>query len=333
MTIQLDGKIIGAGVGATTSNPGSGSHLIARFNIDGTQDNSFNGTGYNLYGIGYNSGIIGVMQQSNGKLITNGYARYIDPITAAVTYDFAMTRYNTNGTLDNAFDGDGILVVQFGNNVDDGGAALAIQPDGKYLFSGFVLNGAWQDFAVMRVQSDLSTLPISLINFKAVKKNNTAELSWATSFEQNNKGFEILRSADGINFTAIGWVNAVGNSSTVNNYSYTDKAPVKGNNFYRFKQIDLDNRTKLSDIQKLVFSTTIDFTVYPNPVTNNAQVQLGEDAGLVRLTDMNGKELWRKKNNKAGILILPMQQYCSGIYLLQVTNNNGETATQKIVKQ
>jgi uncharacterized delta-60 repeat protein len=333
MTIQADGKIIGAGVGATTANPGSAAPLIARFNNNGTQDNSFNGTGYNMYGVGYNGGIIGVTQQSNGKLITNGYARYSDPITAAITYDFAMARYNTNGTLDNAFDGDGVLVVQFGFNVDDGGTALAVQPDGKYLFSGFVFNGTDQDFAVMRVQSDLSTLPISLTNFKAIKKNNIAELSWSTSFEQNNKGFEIQRSNDGVNFNAIGWVDGIGNSSTVNNYSFTDKAPAKGNNFYRFKQIDLDNRIKLSDIQKLVFDATVDLIVFPNPVKNIAQVQLNEDAALIKLTDMNGKELWRKENIKAGILSIPILQWSNGIYVLQVTNSDGRTVAQKIMKQ
>jgi uncharacterized delta-60 repeat protein len=333
MTIQTDGKVIGAGVGATSMSPGSGAFLMARFNTNGTLDNSFNGTGYNLYGVGYNCGFTGVTQQANGKLIAAGYARYTDPITTAITYDFAMGRYNTNGTLDNAFDADGVLVVQFGDNVDDGAGPLAIQPDGKYLFAGFVLNGSWQDFAVIRVQSDMLPLPIGLINFKAIKKNNTAELSWSTSFEQNNKGFEILRSNDGINFNAIGWVNGVGNSSTINNYSFTDNTPAKGNNFYRFKQIDLGNRTKLSEVQKLIFDAKINFVVYPNPVVNFAQVQLNEDAALVKLTDISGKELWRKENNKAGLLAIPMQQLSSGFYVLQVTNSNGDTITQKIMKQ
>jgi hypothetical protein len=186
---------------------------------------------------------------------------------------------------------------------------------------------------VMRVQSDISTLPIGLLNFKAVKKNNIAQLTWSTAFEQNNKGFEIQRGADGINFTAIGWVNGIGNSSVMNNYSFIDKTPVKGNNFYRFKQIDLDDRSKLSDIQKLIFDAGMDFTVFPNPVKNTAQVQLNEDAALVKLTDISGKELWHKENIKAGILTIPVQQLSNGVYILQITNSNGETTVQKIMKQ
>lgn len=334
MTIQTDGKIIGAGIGALTMSPGSGNLLIARFNSDGSLDNSFNGTGHNIYSVGYNCGLFSVMQQANGKLIAAGFARYIDPVTAAITHDFAMGRYNSNGTLDNAFDGDGVLVVQFGFNVDDGGGPVAIQPDGKYLFSGFVLNGSSQDFAVMRVYSDISVLPVNLLNFNAIKKNNTVLLSWITASEQNNKGFEIQRSSDGNNFTSVGWVNGRGNSSIQNHYFFTDIAPAKGNNFYRLKQIDFDGRNKLSDIQKVNLETTVNFTVYPNPVKNTAQVHLNENAATIKLLDISGKELWCKEDSRAAVTItLPLQYFSSGIYLLQVTNNSGEAVTKKIVKQ
>ena len=334
MTIQTDGKIIGVGSGATSTNPGSSGGLIARFNTNGTLDNTFNGNGYNLSQIGYASGVYGVLQQTNGKLIGAGSTRFQDPISGNVNYDFVCERFNINGSFDNAFDGDGVLVVQFGNNVDDGGGPIAIQPDGKYLFSGFVLNGASQDFAVMRVQSDVSILPVGLLEFKAAKRNNRIELSWTTTSEQNNRGFEIQRSVDGINFTKTGWVNGAGNSSTVQHYYFTDALPVKGKNFYRLNQIDFDGRNKLSAIRKVNFEATVDFTVYPNPVITTAQVQLNENAAMIRLLDISGKELWRKEKNRAGgTVTIPMQYFSSGIYLLQVTNNSGEAVTQKIIKQ
>ncbi len=334
MTIQTDGKIIGVGSGATSTNPGSSGGLIARFNTNGTLDNTFNGNGYNLSQIGYASGVYGVLQQTNGKLIGAGSTRFQDPISGNVNYDFVCERFNINGSFDNAFDGDGVLVVQFGNNVDDGGGPIAIQPDGKYLFSGFVLNGASQDFAVMRVQSDVSVLPVGLLEFKAAKRNNSVELSWTTTSEQNNSGFEIQRSVDGINFTKTGWVNGAGNSSTLQHYYFTDAMPAKGKNFYRLNQIDFDGRNKLSDIRKVNFEATVDFTVYPNPVITTAQVQLNENAAVIRLLDISGKELWHKEKNRAGgTVTIPMQYFSSGIYLLQVTNNSGEAVTQKIIKQ
>jgi uncharacterized delta-60 repeat protein len=50
-------------------------------------------------------------------------------------FDFALVRYNTNGTLDKSFDGDGIVITDLGTN-DDAATAIAIQPDGKIVLAG-----------------------------------------------------------------------------------------------------------------------------------------------------------------------------------------------------
>ena len=176
-------------------------------------------------------------------------------------------------------------------------------------------------------------LPVSMLSFDAIRSATGVKLSWVTASEQNNKGFEIQRSADGINFNAIGWVNGVGNSSTMHSYSFTDAAPLKGKNFYRLKQIDLDAKSVLSDTRKINFDAAVNFTVYPNPVKNEALLQLNENAVTIRLTDVSGKELWRREKTNAGTITIPMQQLSSGLYFIQVTNSNGEMTTQKIIKQ
>jgi uncharacterized delta-60 repeat protein len=178
-----------------------------------------------------------------------------------------------------------------------------------------------------------SPLPVQWLSFTVTKQNTTALLLWQTASEQNNKGFEIERSSDGINFTAIGWVNGVGNSSIIQNYSFIYATPLKGKNFYRLKQIDFDAKITLSDIRRINFDAAVNFTVYPNPVKNEAVLQLSDNVATIRLTDISGKEIWRREKANTGTVIIPMQYLSSGFYLIQVTSSNGEMAIQKIIKQ
>ncbi len=333
MTLQADGKIVAVGAGNTAMNPGSGGSLVARFNTDGTPDNTFDGDGYHLMQIGYTSGITGIRQDANGKLVGAGFTRFADPITSAITYDFLIERYTTTGNLDNTFDGDGVLVVQFGFNVDDGAALPAIQPNGKILASGFTYNGVSQDFAVLRVNSALSILPVSLTAFNAVKRNNRGELSWTTASEQNNRGFEIQRSADGITYNRIGWRDGVVNSNSLLSYSFTDLLPLKGKNFYRLKQIDLDNKPAMSEIRTLNFDQLIDLHIYPNPAREVLNIQLSDNVVSLKILDMQGRVVWQKENT-IGLLFLsvPIQKIVPGLYVVDVMDTENNHQTQKFIK-
>src|SRR5262249_27939867 len=67
--------------------------------------------------------------------------------------DFAVVRYNSNGSLDNSFDTDGKLTVAVGSG-DDLGSSVALQVDGKIVVAGTSASGASNDFAVVRCNTD-----------------------------------------------------------------------------------------------------------------------------------------------------------------------------------
>ncbi len=67
--------------------------------------------------------------------------------------DFAVARYNTNGSLDTSFDTDGKLNTPFGSTTDTANA-VAIQPDGKIIVAGSTYNGTNDDFALARYNVD-----------------------------------------------------------------------------------------------------------------------------------------------------------------------------------
>jgi Secretion system C-terminal sorting domain len=186
-------------------------------------------------------------------------------------------------------------------------------------------------FAVASEQ--LSTLPVTLLNFTALKNDHSVSLQWQTAQEQNNRGFEVQRSGDGISFSAIGWVNGLGNSSSPHDYSFTDAIPLKGKNFYRLKQIDLDNNSKLSGIRKIDFNKIIDLNVYPNPVSDVMNIQLGKNVTEIKILDPMGRLVWQKGNTGNVLLIsVSVQKMTRGLYILEVSDREGNHQTQIFIK-
>jgi len=87
--------------------------------------------------------------------------------------------------------------------------------------------------------TDIST--VSFVHFTGNQVSNLVILNWTTATEANEDHFDIERSTDGITYTVIGQVAAVGNSSSPTNYSFTDQLPVPGMEYYRIKAVDLSS--------------------------------------------------------------------------------------------
>ena len=92
-------------------------------------------------------------------------------------------------------------------------------------------------------------LPIELLYFTAdVISSDHVKLEWETVSEINNERFEIERSSDGTNWDIIGTVNGNGTTNESLKYSYSDRFPLQGLSYYRFRQIDYDGKWEYSDI-------------------------------------------------------------------------------------
>jgi uncharacterized delta-60 repeat protein len=125
VVLQSDGKIVVAG----DSNNGNDSDFaVARYNSDGTLDTSFSADGEVITDFGGEDYGTSVAIQSDGKIVVAGYGSSGGP------EDFAIVRYNTDGSLDTSFDTDGKLLIDFGRY--ENGKALAIQTDGKIVLAG-----------------------------------------------------------------------------------------------------------------------------------------------------------------------------------------------------
>lgn len=145
--IQPDGKILVAGSASVYLDE---LHMrvfaLARYNADGSPDTSFSQDGMLTTSFSQDNDIAeSLALQPDGKILAAG--------TAAMesTLDYAMARYNPDGSLDPNFDGDGLLTV-----ADRGcwlGHSLTLQPDGKIVAA----TGSCEqerDIYVMRLQPD-----------------------------------------------------------------------------------------------------------------------------------------------------------------------------------
>ena len=124
VALQGDGKIVAVG--------DAGGHDDAfgllRYNPNGTLDPSFSGDGKQRTGFGgYQDGAAAVAVQGDGKIVAVGHA-------GGVYTDFALARYNPDGTRDPSFSGEGKQSTDFGG--DDKARAVAIQQNGKIVVVG-----------------------------------------------------------------------------------------------------------------------------------------------------------------------------------------------------
>ena len=137
IAIQSDGRYVVAG----WSDMGGGNNVFAvvRFNVDGSLDPSFSGDGKQTTGIAGADEAYGVAIQPDGKIVVAGESN------VGASGDFAILRYDTTGSLDTSFSGDGIQITSL-SSTEDAAAAIAIQSDGKILAAGKSGN----NFAIVR---------------------------------------------------------------------------------------------------------------------------------------------------------------------------------------
>jgi len=153
VVIQPDGKIVVAG-GAFPLFTFLGNFEVVRYNSDGSLDDSFGNGGIVTTNFPEGSYASSVALQADGKIIAAGTV-FVDFIIGEPSNtDFALARYNSDGTPDTSFGNVGQVTTDFFGMEDDAFSVL-IQPDGKIVAVGSANNPAtYYDFAAVRYLSN-----------------------------------------------------------------------------------------------------------------------------------------------------------------------------------
>lgn len=183
-------------------------------------------------------------------------------------------------------------------------------------------------------------LPIRLISFTGERiDENKVKLNWSTALEENNAGFEVQKSENGIDFNKIGFVDGAGNSVQIKNYSYIDENAITSA-YYRLKQIDYDGKFTYSPIVYINGGTTETLDIFPNPVLDEIQFKASENLlkaenVLLEIITQSGTFLSRQKGNLIALknkLNAQIKNWTSGVYILKF-QAEGKVYVIRLIKQ
>jgi uncharacterized delta-60 repeat protein len=148
VAIQANGKIVAAGFASSAKGL---TFALTRYNAGGSLDSSFAGDGKQTTRLGGDAIISGLAIQANGKIVATG-------TTGVNTADFAIARYNTDGSLDQSFSGDGTQTTAF-SGAFAFAYGIAIATGGKLVAVGYASDPQKDYFAVARYRPDGSLDP------------------------------------------------------------------------------------------------------------------------------------------------------------------------------
>ena len=182
------------------------------------------------------------------------------------------------------------------------------------------------------VFAPVDVLPVTFASVKAYRQDKNINVEWKVENEMNMKQYEVEKSINGTQFTAVAVRAASINGGRSAIYVITDEKAVEGYNYYRIKSVDINGRTAFTNVVKvLVGSIKQDITIYPNPITD----------GMIHLQLINqpGGKYGIRLVNKAGQVILSKQiihsegnsteiikwdyNLAHGMYGLEVTKPDG----------
>jgi hypothetical protein len=178
-------------------------------------------------------------------------------------------------------------------------------------------------------------LPVSFRAFTASRNNSAVALKWTTAMESNNLGFEIQRLVGTGTWQSISFISSQannGNSSSDLTYAFTDQNSSKGISQYRIRQVDIDGRSKLSEIRVVRgYGQKGKTIVYPNPSSDGKVSILFDDLSGIRdisLMDLSGRVIKQMKgvtNNN-----IQIDNLAPGFYTVRIVNT--ETSEQVVEK-
>jgi uncharacterized delta-60 repeat protein/uncharacterized repeat protein (TIGR01451 family) len=175
VAIDSSGRIVAAGFGSSAADQ-QPDFVVARFASDGTLDTSFNGTGVVSTDFGGNDSAVAVRTLASAKILVAGW-------TLNGGGDFALVRYNADGSLDATFGSGGTVTTDFGG--DDRGVALAVAANGAAFVAGesSVQSGDnWYDrFALARYKATPPP-PADVFVTEGVDKPNTVNQGDALTY-------------------------------------------------------------------------------------------------------------------------------------------------------
>ncbi|MDB5251566.1 MAG: hypothetical protein JWP27_735 [Flaviaesturariibacter sp.] len=230
-----------------------------------------------------------------------------------VIYD--LTGYNGNPAV--------YLRFQFTSDADGGSFAYELD-DGFYI----------DNVKVVKTALTGSVLGVKFVNVAAkLQPDNTVAVDWEAITDADHDHFEVERSLNGADFSVVG------RGPNQPPYRFIDRAPAKGSNYYRIRQVDKNGRISYSRIVVVELSHRIQLSVFPNPVRDRLSVNVVSTDGAplqLEVSDVTGRIMYTR--NQMAVrgstnITVPAVGWQAGVYVLRVRAEDGSLlSSHRIVK-
>jgi uncharacterized delta-60 repeat protein len=200
MVLQTDDKIVVTGY--SRINDSTYNYATARYNGDGSPDNSFGTGGIVLTNVENSSNVYGIALQSNGKIVLSGYSS--DGTKTGISH----VRYNVNGAIDTTFGSGGIALKKFSQSPDVEAWAMAIDADDNIVTTGIIYDTAYNKISVTKFLSNGDTdTSFGSGGIVVTSVSNSDDFGNAVTIQPDGK---ILLTGDSKNSIVIARYNANG---------------------------------------------------------------------------------------------------------------------------
>jgi Secretion system C-terminal sorting domain/Vault protein inter-alpha-trypsin domain len=245
------------------------------------------------------------------------------------TYPFSIDTMNTLRVISSMLGFENLKGMFLNNSKDTAGiVSQALKYNLLCDYTGLIALEPNDTIHFMINPFDESVLSVKIESMAASQSHNNVTLSWTTSTETNNLGFDIERKTDNSVFVKVGFIQGKGTTTAKHSYSFTDNNLPSGSYTYRIKQIDVNGSIHyLKEINVEVGTPTV-FSLeqnYPNPFNPSTTIKYQlPKAGFVtlRIYDILGREvvILVKENQNAGRYSVDFNasKLSSGIYIYEL---------------
>ena len=226
-----------------------------------------------------------------------------------------VSNYATTGTVSRTFTGNTVFSVIGGANLRSN---VTTESRG-----GGCITYTYDELA----------LPVKLVDFSVTREGQMSLLSWRTIAEDLSSGFYVERSGDGKKWVSVGFVPSTatnGSSSTKIQYTFVDRSPVNGKNYYRLKPTDLDGTFTYSTIKVITMNVEDAIVLFPNPAKDRLVIRGLVGTEKIEIYDLTGRKV-KEINPGDSVADLSLSRLSDGVYNVRIITPTG-SSSYKIVK-
>ncbi len=195
---------------------------------------------------------------------------------------------------------------------------------------------------IIRTDTTCGSTNISpyITNFSAQSTGNGVTLAWGAITEGDAGYIVVERSIDGQTYEALDVINGTNGLLNPRVHTFTDAHAEKTNiYFYRLKVVKANGTYYYSSVQSVNLPgvTGEILRIYPNPVTHNELNIVSISPSVIpfeyQIVDLSGRILIKGEIAPTGRKILDMSRLSTGMYILHITQENGESVVKRITKK